>query len=147
MTLNERFPEWFCGDEQAGHFAALLWTASQAWDDLEDEGQADDMNAAISFLAFGKEYHPFFARHAAVLRPALLGFYLDWRAANEMERSAEGDDRAMAWMLRAGFYRVLHMMAWCCGGDDHAARVGPAIWRSYGEPLAGFLEEMEAAHG
>ena len=145
MTLNDRMIGWFCGDAEAADFAARLWDAIQRWDDLEDEGQTGGMNALLSFLAFGKEYHPYFARNAHLLRPAMLGAYLSWRAANEMERTGDGEDVAKAWMLRAGFYSVLHMMAWIAGGDDHAATVGPLIWRSYGETLDAFREEMAHA--
>lgn len=132
MSLNDRFNEWFCGDADAVQFAVTLWEAIQQWDDLHDEGKCENHNALLSWLAFGKEYTPYFAQNAHILRPALLMMYLSWRAANVLER---GDMRDVekAFMLRAAFYQVLHVMAWIAGGDDHAASVGPAIYREYGE--------------
>lgn len=131
MTLNEKFRVWFCGDESAVQFAELLWSAMQEWDDIEDE-DAKASNSLLSWLAFGKEFHPFFAAHAHIMRSALLQMYLQWRAANVLDRGDESDV-AKSYMLRAGYYGVLHMMAYICGGDDWAAKVGPEIYREYGE--------------
>jgi len=138
--LADEFARWFRGDEAAAHFAGQLWAAAQAWDDVEDEG-ARPGNALLSWLAFGKETHPFFARHAPILRPAMLRMYLDWRAANALERGGR-DDVAKAYVLRAGVYGVFHMMAWCIGGDDWAAEVGPEIWRAYSETPEGLWREF-----
>lgn len=139
--MNDLFPVWFCGDEGAGHFAATLWTVIQEWDDLHDEGHTPNHNALLSWLAFGKEYTPYFAENARILRPVMLQAYLSWRAANVLERGSP-DDLAKAYMLRASFYQVLHVMAWIAGGDDHAAAVGPDIYRAYGETLADLQKEF-----
>lgn len=141
--MNDDFPRWFCGDEAACGFAAMLWTAIQEWDDLHDEGRCSNPDALLSWLAFGKEYTPYFAANAHVLRPALLVMYLSWRAANVLEQGDEGDV-VKAYMLRAAFYQVLHVMAWLAGGDDHAAAVGPEIYRAYGETPAELWREFHA---
>lgn len=139
--MQEHWPRWFKGDQDAVNFAMALWEATQEWDDLEDEGECSNHNELLSWLAFGKEYMPFFARHAHILRPALLQLYLRWRAANVLENGNRNDVNK-AYMLRAGFYDVLHLMAWICGGEDHAWRVGPQIYRSYGETADGLWKEM-----
>lgn len=141
MTLNDHFAVWFKGDNEACTFAAQLWTAAQEWDDLHDEGSCENHNALLSWLAFGKEYTPYFARHAQILRPVFLTVYLQWRAANVLERGDEGDV-AKAYMLRAGLYSMWHVMAWIAGGDDWAAEVGPEIYRSYGETPAELWKEF-----
>lgn len=130
-TLEDRFKRWFKGDEEAIAFAVVLWDALQEWDDLEDEGKCKH-NALLSWLAFGKEYTPYFARNAHILRPIFLSVYLQWRVANVLDR---GDrlDVAKSYMLRAGLYGMWHVMAWLAGGDDWAAEVGPEIYRTYGE--------------
>ena len=73
--MQEDFARWFRGDEAAISFASHLWEAAQEWDDLEDEGKARH-NALLSWVAFGKEYTPFFAANAHILRPAMLMMYL-----------------------------------------------------------------------
>lgn len=144
MTLSDSFARWFRGNQDAVQFAETLWQVAQEWDDLEDEGRIDNPNALLSWLAFGKEYTPFFVANAHVLRPALLTMYLQWRAANVLDRGTP-DDVAKSYMLRAGIYGVWHVMAWLCGGDNWAAEVGPEIYRMYGETPADILKEFHHA--
>ena len=141
MTMNDRFDAWFRGDAAACHFAAMLWDAVQEWDDLHDEGKCADANALLSWLAFGKEYSPFFLQHAHILRPVLLSTYLQWIASNDLDHGGP-NDVAKSYMLRAGVYGVWHVMAWIIGGHDWAAQCGPEIYRSYGETPAEILKEM-----
>ena len=84
--FRDLFARWFKGDAGAIEFADHLWTASQEWDDLEDDGACHNHNSLLSWLAFGKEYTPFFAQNSHILRPAMLTMYLQWRAANVLER-------------------------------------------------------------
>lgn len=141
--MNEKFSLWFKGNAQAVEFAAMLWEACQQWDDIEDDGRCENHNALLAWLAFGKEYHPFFSANSAVMRPAMLSMYLQWRAANTLER---GDlrDVEKAFMLRAGIYSVWHLMAWIVGGDDWAAAVGPEIYREYAETPQTLWSEFNA---
>lgn len=142
--MRDQMLRWFCGDEDAVEFGLRLWTAAQEWDDLHDEGQCANSNALLSWLAFGKEATPFFMRHAHVLRPAMLTMYLQWRAANVLERGSRADvDKAF--MLRAGIYTVFVTIAWLVGGDDWAAEIGPEIYRTYGETPDGLWKEMQDA--
>ena len=140
--MQGHFTRWFRGDAAAVEFAHLLWTAAQEWDDLEDEGRCNH-NALLSWLAFGKEYNQYFAANAQILRPSMLSMYLQWRAANVLERG-EKLDVAKAYMLRAGLYSIWHVMAWIAGGDDWAAEVGPEIYRTYGETPEELWSEFHA---
>ena len=142
MTMNDRFRDWFKGDEAACHFAETLWTAAQEWDDLEDEGRCDDR--LLPWLAFGKEYHPFFHQHAHILRPIMLNMYLQWRAANVLDRGSRSDV-GKSYMLRAGIYGVWHAIAWIVGGDQWAVEIGPEIYRSYGETPDEIWQEFNNA--
>ena len=139
MTMHA----WFKGNEAAVTFASTLWDAIQQWDDLEDEGACADHNAMIAWWAFGKEYDPFFSEYAPILRPALLMAYLQWRSANVLERGSRHDVEK-AYMLRAAYYSVLHLIAMIVGGDEWAAKVGPEIYRSYGETVDSLWGEFNA---
>jgi hypothetical protein len=143
-SFEGRLSRWFCGNESAVNFAFLLWEASQEWDDLHDEGEIDNPNGLIAWFAFGKEYHPYFMQHGHILRPAMLGMYLSWTAANVLDR---GDRRDVekSYMLRASFYQVLHMIAWIEGGHDHAVAAGPEIFRTYGETVDEIEKEFANA--
>lgn len=142
--MKEQFTRWFCGDGGAVHFAEVLWDACQKWDDAWDgDGNRVAIDNLLAWVAFGKEYHPFFLRNSALLRPALLQMWLSWQAANGLEATRQSDDDiAKAYMLRAGFYQVLHVMAWITGGTDHARVVGPEIFRAYGETLSDLRREF-----
>lgn len=140
--FKDKFPMWFCGNLAACDFADTIWQVAQDWDDLVDDGKQS--NEFISWLAFGKEYSPFFAANSDLLRPALLTMYLQWEAANVMERGDRNDvDKAL--MLRAGIYGVFHLMAWICGGNKWAVEIGPDIYRYYGETADQLFEEMQNA--
>ena len=70
-----------------------------------------------------------------------MQMYLDWTAANVLEKGSH-DDIGKAWVLRAGLYRVFHVVSWLIGGHEHALKCGPEIWRTYGEGRTAFTEEM-----
>ncbi|MCA0846120.1 hypothetical protein [Salipiger thiooxidans] len=130
--MHEQLLGWCRGDEEAARFVLDLYEAIQEWDDLEDEGRCKDANALLSWLAFRKEYDPFFLRWGHILRPVMLSCYLQWRASNVLDR---GDklDVAKSYMLRAAFYQVIHVIAWIIGGHEWAEKVGPEIYRHYAE--------------
>lgn len=136
-NLEEAFAEWFCGNPDAVRFASDAWRASQEWDDLEDEGRCDH-NALLTWLAFEKEYDPYFRRHADMLRPVMWSVALQWQAANVLDH----EDVSKSYMLRAGIYGLFHFMAMIEGGSKWAAEVGPEIYRTYGETLSGLQEEL-----
>ncbi len=141
-TFVEMLIRWLKGREDAVNFARQLWDAAQVWDDIQDEGDLSKSNNLFSWLAFSKEYDVFFAPNAHWLRPALMQMYLSWQAANVMELNG-GDDTAKAYMLRAGYYQVVHLMVYMIAGDDWAAECGPEIYRAYDETLSGFQKEMQ----
>lgn len=142
-VLRPLFSEWFLGDAGAIRFASDLWVAAQEWDDLHDEGRGNH-NAVLNWLGFEAMRDPFLSANSHVLKPALLQMYLDWTAANALEKGEE-DDIAKAWVLRAGLYRVFHVVSWLIGGHEHALKCGPEIWRTYGETKQDFAEEMSHA--
>lgn len=143
MTLNEQFRRWFRDDEGAEYFAVRLWEACQKWDDIEDEADTSGINPLLSWLGWGKEYEPYFAANSHILRPVMLSMYLQWRAANVLDRGDRADV-AKSYMLRAAIYQVWHVMAWIAGGDDWAAEVGPEIYRTYGETPDDIWREFNA---
>lgn len=141
-TMNDKFRRWFLGNEDACDLAEQMWTVLQEWDDIEDEGKCDDPNALLAWLAFHKEYLPFFEAHAQILRPAFLSIYLKWTAANVLDHGSK-EDVEKSYMLRAEYYGFLHMIAWICGGHEWARKVGPEIYRSYGETVDDLLKEFD----
>lgn len=144
MTFNDKLAEWFRGDSVAVNFALQLWDAIQEWDDLEDEGRCTSHNVLIAWWAFEMPQHPFLRAYPGLLAVLQL-MYLQWRAANVLERSGDRNDCDKAFMLRATYYGVLHSMAACVGGQEYAAQIGPEIYRAYGETADSLWKEMNHA--
>lgn len=145
VTMKELMLQWFCGNTAAVHFAEAVWDAAQKWDDMWDSEKPDRVanDDMLVWMAFSIDYHPFFMQHAAILRPVLLQMWLSWQGANALEATRQTeDDIAKAYMLRAGYYQMLHMMAWLIGGTAHARAMGPHIYRAYGETLADLRAEF-----
>lgn len=136
------FPRWFKGDADAVDFAIKLWDAAQVWDDVHDEGDKSRIDELMQWLAFRKEYHPFFMRHPDILRTGMLMMFLQWQAANRLERSILPRDVEKAHMLRAGIYSVYVLMAWIVGGNTWADEICEEIYGQYGETIADLKREM-----
>lgn len=141
-AANDPFPHWFKGDEAACDFAHNIWNVSQSWDDMLDEGKSANINNVMQWIMFKKDDHPFFADYARILTPAMLVVFLQWQAANTLEKGGEADVEK-AYMLRGGIYSLYLVMAWIIGGNNWAAEIGPEIYRAYGETLTDFKKEME----
>ena len=147
MTDSVHFMRrWFKDDPEALDFAQHVWTAAQSWDDLRDGDLAGASNEAedlLAWLGFGMAFHPYFQKHDVIVRPVMLSMFLSWQAANELERSGDMDDALKAYMLRAGFYQLLHIMAWIAGGTEWARDAGAEIFRFYGEAPDDVIREIE----
>lgn len=143
--MIEHFHKWFLGNEDAVHFATLIWEATQEWDDLVDEAKVDQSSTLLQFMAFGMDHQPFFKANRDTLRPALLMVYLNWRDANVLEAGGLVEDLHKSYMLRASIYSFYVLMAWIVGGEHHSARVGPEIQRFYGETFAEYAKEFAHA--
>lgn len=146
MTFEEQLSRWFHDDGSAVHFAMAIWTVAQDWDDVWDEtGNIDrtKIDDLLAWLAFTKESHPFYVEHGDILRPAMLQMWLQWQAANALEEGVPTDeDLARSFMLRAGFYGLVHTIAFIIGGTAWAREIAPEIYRAYGETLDGLKLEM-----
>jgi hypothetical protein len=128
------------GNEDAVAFATNALIASHDWDDLEDEGRTAH-NPLICWLAFGKEYDPYFRRHSDILRPIMLSAYLQWSVANAFEAKREYIERS--YMLRVGLMGLFHMIAFIEGGHDWAEQIGPKIYKADAETLDDLRKEFE----
>lgn len=136
--------EWFLGDKDAIDFAQKLYVAAQIWDDVKDEGKTEEHDNLSEWLLYGKSLEPFYAKYRAQLDPVLYCMYSQWRDATVLETGSK-EDCEKAYMLRAGIYTVWVFMARLIGGESHAAKVGPAIYRSYSETLNDILKEFNHA--
>ena len=147
-TLVDRMNMWFRGDENAVSFAVDLWTVMQVWDDLIDERDnvpSENIHEAFRRLIYTIPTNPFYAAHAHEIAPLLHNTMLQWMIANTFESDQKEGDLHKAWMLRAGVYQIFVYIAALAVDPVWASTVGPDIWRTYGETLEDFVEEMKDA--
>ena len=147
-TLIDRMTMWYRGNEYAVQLSVDLWNVMQVWDDLiddKDEVTDDNIHDAFGRLIYQIPTNPFYAEHAHELAPLLHSTMLQWRVANVFENDQKEGDLHKAWMLRDGVYQLFVYIASLAVDPVWATVVGPDIWRTYGETLEDFVEEMKDA--
>lgn len=148
QVMAQHMHAWFRGDVDAAAFCLDMWNIVQVWDDLVDrdaETPADVINETFRRAVYTIPTNPFYAAHAHELAPLVHNVVLQWQIANTFEQEREEGDVDRAWMLRAGIYQLFVYVAGLAVDPVWAAVVGPSIWRTYGESLADFHEEMNDA--
>ena len=68
--------------------------------------------------------------------------YIDWMCANEYEANKEQEHLHKAYMLRAGFFRIMTTLVDMLEGTEAAQEKAPRIWRCYGESYQTFEAEV-----
>jgi hypothetical protein len=153
MTNEQRsafelaFNRWFLGNPGAVRACLDLLEVSHLWDDVVDQDKPVDpetANRAMRKAMIDLPSNPFWSANLGMLTPVMQLAYMQWRAANELEKSVVTADLQKAYMLRASLYSVFHYVAALCGGIDHADKIGPEIYRLYGETFDTFREEQDA---
>ena len=135
---TESLVEFFPDHPAAIDLLMDLWDVMQSWDDAVDGDPADHAAAyrtAIIHLPSNPLYN-------ACLVPFLVAqCYYDWHTANQLE--AIPDELNKAYMLRAGFFRIIISMIHLLRGPDVAEQEAPIIWRMYTEDFNEYQQEIE----
>lgn len=120
-----------------------LWNLIQVFDDIADGDHVDraDLDKAIWATLVGMPTNAFYARHSAWLIPATAQAVLEWLASDCAER--EGRASAQSYMWRAGYYRVVCLVASIEHGPS--AEISEAALSLYGETLANYEKEFRNA--
>ena len=129
----------FISDENAVRMMLDIWLIIQAWDDAHDGDPADHepaYRAAMISLPANPVYQSF------PVSLLIRQMFFDWQAANEFEYKKEHLKKA--YMLRAGYYRVLLSVISFIHGDKAAENQAAAVWRCYGETFQQYEEEQNA---
>lgn len=140
-TLREAFGIWFRGCEPAVEMCVELVEVAHTWDDLIDRDKyvgPEAVDKAFRTLLFSLPVNKFWQDNAEVLHPVLGSVYLQWTAANVLEKEQQPGDRERAFMLRAALYQLFQTVAACVGGLSWAVEVGPHIYRFYGEKVESY---------
>lgn len=108
------------------------------WDDMVDGDKsiaAANANAAMRKAMIDLPSNPFWFNNSGILQPILQSCYLQWIAANVLEKEQQAGDVEKAYMLRASVYQLFHIVAALCGGMAWAEQIAPEIYRLYGETV------------
>lgn len=141
IAFTQSFDRWFRGNASAMRFCADLVEVAHVWDDLVDADKP--VSSAKADAAFRKMMleipaNEFYRANFAFLHPVLVMVWAQWDAANSMETHPFRNDLEKAYMLRASLYQLFHACAVLCGGLDWAAKIGPEVYRLYGESMETF---------
>lgn len=141
QALTSLFERWFCGNVAAMRAAALLTQAAHVWDDLVDgDKTVSPVEASNAFRIVMVELptNHFYRANFDAIHPIVASVWLQWAAATTMESAPAPGDREKCYMLRAGLYQLYHTFALLTGGVEWAEKIGPEIYRAYGESLESF---------
>jgi hypothetical protein len=137
------------GDPDACSLALLVWELAHLWDDLVDRDRTlgpEDVHRAFEIALFALPAHPLYQRHFNDLQLLLKIGYANWRAANDLERLAQGaetlDPRPMevAHVLRHKLADVYIYLAGLVGGPYWANENAARIWMiAHNESFAEYI--------
>ena len=117
-----------------------LWDVMQAWDDAYDNDEADHHEAYRTALIHLPQ-NPLYNAYSVPFLVAQC--YYDWMTANVFESA--GIQLEKAYMLRAGFYRIIISLVHMLRGAEKAEELAPRIWGYYGEKFPDYREEQSNA--
>lgn len=120
-TINEMFLD----DENAVEFMRIISRWTHLYDDLIDgdtEIDEDFVHQVMWDLMVRLPMNPFYAKHANSLTPVVVTGILNWRAANEMEKSGCDEELAIAHSIRYSINDIAYMVMVILGGPNHAAQ-------------------------
>ena len=124
-------------DAQTIDMLCDLWDVMQAWDDAEDGEIADHSDAYRKAMINLPNNPLYFSCQIPLL---VSQAYYDWQAANQFER--KGIELHKAYMLRAGWYRIVISVVHFIHGTIEAERLAPVVWSIYGETFEDYKREM-----
>lgn len=142
LLIETSLERWFMGNVPAVRLGIMLTQAAHLVDDLVDGTAVPPAHAraVCRMMLLEIPSNLFYRQNFEFLSPLMAQCWLQWVASDTMERGVGlgVDDRAKCYMLRASLYGLFHGMAVLVGGLDWAEKVGPDIYRTYGEKLEDF---------
>lgn len=113
------------GNADAVRFLLDIAKWSHVYDDLIDGDKAvEDVAIHDTFwtLLVSMPTNPFFRMHQDAIRPVLVTAILNWRAANDMEKSQCEEELRVAHVLRYALADLALLCMVLTGGHEHAAK-------------------------
>lgn len=137
-------------DEDALAFLRAIANVLHTWDDLTDHDKPvsdEDVFSAFWTCLIGLPENPFYRQNEGVLRPVLANAIINWRIANNLERSESKTETDMicAFIIRSAYVDLVTASAALIGGVDHAATIGAEVRRwAHKEGFDKYLSNLAA---
>ncbi len=125
-AMDDKHLAWLKGDRAAFALITELFEVLHFWDDLIDgdrEVAAQEVNSRMWSALVGVQENPFWQRNFHALMPVLKVAIANWHAANEMERTADEQDKRIAFILRSTYVDLVTAAAYIVGGKEWAGQV------------------------
>lgn len=136
---REQLEEIF-GDHDVVPLLLELWDVMQIWDDAQD-GDENDFAKGFETTFISMFNNPLY--HQLNINFLFTQVFYDWHAANVFE--SEGIELHKAYMLRAGWYRLLVSLVHMIQGKEAAKNAAPIVYKAYGETFEEYAEEFKNA--
>lgn len=129
---NEReFLLWALqNDAVAVAFIEMVSRIAQTLDDLVDRDRAVAGDRTINAFWEGLielPVNPFYRQNELYLRPILASVLQDWRDSVVLERTQDGHNQILSFVLRDQLATLIIQCAYLIGGKEWSQTVGPAI--------------------
>jgi hypothetical protein len=111
------------GNADAVQMVQDIAFASHIYDDLIDcdkKTTQEQIHALMWKMLIALPMNPFYRQHEAMFRPLLITGILNWRAANEMEKTGDLEELHISHVTRYAIADVAIMAMALAGGQDHA---------------------------
>jgi hypothetical protein len=137
----------FVPNDSAVDFLDGMIGVAHLWDDLIDRDKPvtdDAINKAFWFMLVDLPRNDFYREHFNELNPIVMVSFMNWQAANSMERTGTSDDKHIAFILRSAYVDLVTLCALIVGGEDWAARTTLEIRRfAHCEGFAAYLDNLQ----
>ena len=127
---DQKYLEWFLGNEYAVECALVLMNACELWDDLIDQDKeisTGQVHTAFTGIFVELTVNPFWQKSRLFLEPLIIQAINAWLDANELERASTRVERNQAFHLRNMPTELIPMIAFAVGGWEHTRRVSLEI--------------------
>lgn len=132
QTEHEFISYVLMNNQDAINMANELFFISQIWDDLVDGDKPVDaatINRMMWVALIDLPLNAFYQLNFCALHPIVRASIMDWMVATETEKTGEGNDLLISYILRDTLTAILCHMAYLIGGYDWMIQVSADVRR------------------
>lgn len=140
--------ELFCGNRPAIDFWMTLYRIAHIYDDLIDKDRDipdQDVHDLIWLMLVDVQDNLFYQQHYHQLKPLMVNALIAYRASVRYEQEHDEQGQELGHVLRYAVGNVMVNAIYLCGGEAHANRHAPELYkRLCDDRLGDYLRENHA---